>query len=79
MALPGSYRHSCLVEGIEPAAQALASQHIQLDLSHIEPAAVGRRVHELKTLPELLGLFRREGLVERTSFKVTVEPLEKAA
>lgn len=67
-ALPRSYGGLNFVERIEPAAQALANQNVQFNFGHIEPTSVSRRVDELEALPELFGLFRREGLVKRTGF-----------
>ena len=54
--------------GVEPRynrCAGLADQDVEFDLGHVQPTAVLGCVDELETVPERLGLVRREGLVER--------------
>jgi hypothetical protein len=48
--LPGSHLGDHLVFVVDPAVEALAFQDTDLDLNHIQPACVFRRVVEFKSL-----------------------------
>lgn len=65
MGLPGRHLATHGLDVGDTPAQALAHHHVDLDLCHVEPAAVLGRVHELEAIPQRLGLLRREGLVQR--------------
>ena len=54
-----------MVASADPPVQALGSQHADLDLDHVEPAGVLRRVMELQPSQEAVGLLRRKGPVQR--------------
>ena len=49
----------------DSARQALAGKHTELDLGHVEPAAVLGGVMERQAAQETVRLLGREGLVER--------------
>ena len=50
---------------VDAAVEALAAQHADLDLDHVEPAGVLGGVVELQAAQQAVGLGRREGFVER--------------
>src|SRR3954451_8328337 len=56
-----------LVAFADPPIQALAAQHADLDLNHVEPTGVLRCVVELQPSQEAVSLLRRKGLVQRAS------------
>src|SRR3954470_20543897 len=62
---PGGHLPLQLLPGLDPPGQALPGQHRQLDLRHVQPAPVLRRVVDLQLLGDPPGLLRRERLVER--------------
>jgi hypothetical protein len=67
IALPfpgGDFGCEALVDGDAPV-QALAAQHANLDLDHVEPAGVLGNVVELQSAPDVTRLCRGEGLIER--------------
>src|SRR4051794_21316995 len=62
---PGRHLPLQLLPGRDPPGQALPGQHRQLDLRHVQPAPVLRRVVDLQLLGDPPRLLRRERLVER--------------
>src|SRR3954452_7969287 len=54
-----------LLPGLDPPSQTLAGQHRQLDLRHVQPAPVLRRVVDLQPLDDPPRLLWRERLVQR--------------
>ena len=65
MSLPGGHLAAHGVNVGDAPIQALAHHHIDLDLNHVEPAAMLGRVDELEPIPQRLGLLGREGFVAR--------------
>ena len=51
--------------GSDPAVEALAAEHADFDLDHVQPAGVLGDVVELQSLQHAARLARRESLVER--------------
>lgn len=64
--LPYANLAAHLVNGINPANQALARHDADLRFGHVQPAAVLGRVHEFETIPKRFGLVRLKRLVQRT-------------
>ena len=64
-ALPGGDFPLERVARVDAAVQALALEHPDLDLDHVEPARVLGRVVELQPPQDATRLRRREGLIER--------------
>ncbi len=50
----------------DASVQALAREDAQLDLRHVQPTAMLRRVVELQFAQDASGFFRSESLVQRT-------------
>src|ERR1700741_3445986 len=49
----------------EAAVEALAAEHGEFDLGHVQPASVLRRMAELELAQDPPGLFSRKGVIER--------------
>ena len=53
--LPGGHFRLHLRQRVNPSIQALLDEHVQLNLRHVQPATLLRRIHELKPVPQCLG------------------------
>ncbi len=51
---------------VDASIQTLSREHIQLDLGHVQPAPMFRRIHKFKPIPEGFGYLRGERFVEGT-------------
>src|SRR5438067_5163634 len=63
----GSQRHNMLphvFRTADPFGQATPLEDTDLDLSHIEPTAMLRRIMHLQSLPDALGFLSRKRFVE---------------
>src|SRR5512135_1191119 len=63
--LPRRHLSFQLLPRLDPTRQALPGQHRQLDLRHVQPAAMLRGVVDLQLLGDPPGPLRRERLVQR--------------
>src|SRR5690348_18292572 len=63
--LPGLYLGEQPFALADTPVEALGAQDADLDLDHVEPTGVLRRVVELQALEHTVRLRRREGLVQR--------------
>ena len=51
---------------VDAAVQALAAQHANLDLDHVQPTGVLGDIVELQAAQQASGFARREGLIKCT-------------
>src|SRR5215470_19659497 len=66
LSFPGGDLGDQLLSLTDSPAEALAAQHTDLDLHHVEPARVLWRVVELQSAKDATGFRRWEGFVQRS-------------